>query len=99
MMTDAYLVVLSAEGVVVITEENAHARHFLLRRYFTVSCGREVCYWTLLPTEKAEAIRWLILHGERLAAHWLLNESALDSGLIVPACDEDSLPEYHLVSH
>jgi len=98
-MTNAYLVVLSAEGVEIIIEENAHASHFLSRRCFSVSCGREVCYWTLLPTEKAEAIRWLILHGERLAAHWLLNESAIDSGLIAPTCDEDALPEYHLVPH
>lgn len=98
-MTDAYLVVLSAEGVEKIAEENAHARHFLLRRCFSVSCGREVCYWALLPTEKAEGIRWLILHGERLAAQWLLNESAIDSGLIAPVDDEESLPEYHLVSH
>jgi len=98
-MTNAYLVVLSAEGVEIITEENTHARHFLLRRCFSVSCGREVCYWALLPTEKAEAIRWLILHGERLAAQWLLNESAIDSGLVAPIDDEESLPEYHLVSH
>jgi len=86
-------------GVEIITEENAHARHFLLRRCFSVSCGREICYWALLPTGKAEAIRWLILHGERLAAQWLLNESAIDSGLVVPACDEESLSEYHFVSH
>ncbi len=98
-MTDAYLVVLSAEGVEIITDENAHARHFLLRRCFAVNGGRESCYWALLPTQKAEAIRWLILHGERLAAHWLLNESAIDSGLVAPIDDEGSLPEYHLVSH
>ena len=98
-MTNAYLVVLSREGVEIITEENAHARHFLLRRCFSVSCGREVCFWALLPTEKAEAIRWLILYGERLAAHWLLNESAVDSGMIAPACDEDSLLEYDSISH
>ncbi len=98
-MTDAYLVVLSKEGVEQITLETEHARRFLRRRCFEVNAGHESCYWTLLPTEKAEAIRWLILHGERLAAHWLLNESALDSGMIAPACDEDSLPEYHLVFH
>jgi len=98
-MTDAYLVVLSTEGVEIITDENTHARHFLLHRCISVSCGREACYWVLLPTEKAEAIRWLILHGERLAAHWLLNESAIDSGLVAPFDDEESLPEYHLVSH
>jgi len=98
-MTNAYLIVLSTAGVEIITEENAHARYFLLRRCFSVSGGREVCYWALLSTEKAEAIRWLIWHGERLAAHWLLNESAIDSGLVAPIDAEESLPEYHLVSH
>ncbi len=98
-MTDAYLIVLSSEGVEIISEENAHAKHFLLRRCFAVNDGRESCYWALLPTKKAETIRWLILHGERLAAHWLLNESVIDSGLITPIVDEDSLPEHNFVSN
>jgi len=98
-MTDAYLIILSVAGVEQITLETEHARRFLRRRCYEVNAGHESCYWTLLPTEKAEAIRWLILHGERLAAHWLLNESALDSGLIVPTCDEESLREYHFFSH
>lgn len=98
-MTDAYLIVLSAEGLEIISEENAHTRHFLLRRCFAVNSSRESCYWALLPTKKAEAIRWLILHGERLAVHWLLNESVIDSGLIAPVDDTESVPEYHLVSN
>ncbi len=98
-MTDAYLIILSVAGVEQITLETEHARRFLRRRCYEVNAGHESCYWTLLPTEKAEAIRWLILHGERLAAQWLLNESVIDSGLVAPIDDEDSLPEYHLVSH
>ena len=62
-MTDAYLVVLSKEGVEKISLETEHARRFLRRRCYEVNAGCESCYWTLLPTEKAKAIRWLILQG------------------------------------
>ena len=87
-MNDSYLIVVSVEGVELIAPEHHHTVRFLLRRCFLVHPGDEACYWALLPSEKAEAIRWLVSHHERRSAQWLLTESALDSGPILPSFDE-----------
>ncbi|WP_145111247.1 hypothetical protein [Botrimarina mediterranea] len=92
-MNDCYLVVVSVEGVELIAPEHHHTSLFLLRRCFSMRAGNEACYWALLPCEKAEAIRWLISHQERRTALWLLTESTLDSGAILPDYDQFRVDE------
>lgn len=87
-MTNSYLAIVSREGLLLLTEETAHARRFLSRRCFQLRTGREACYWTCLAKEKAEAIRWLISHQEWRAALWLLRESSLSAGQLLPTIDE-----------
>ena len=87
-MTNSYLTVVSREGLLLLTEESAHARRFLTRRCFELRPGREACYWTYLPCEKAEAIRWLISHEECRTALWLLSESSLAAGPLLPPIAE-----------
>ncbi len=97
-MIDAYLAIVSANGLELLTPETEHARQFLFRRCFGVRRGREACFWAYLPSGNIELIQWLIVCGQSRPALWLLNESAIDSGLVAPIDDEESLPEYHLVS-
>ncbi|QDV78309.1 hypothetical protein [Botrimarina mediterranea] len=87
-MNDSYLIVVSVDGVELVAAEHRHTARFLLRRCFSVRPGDEACYWALLPLEKAEAIHWLVSNGERRSALWLLRESAIDSGPMLPAYDE-----------
>ncbi len=88
-MTDAYLAIVSANGLELLTPETEHARQFLLRRCFGVRRGREVCYWACLPRENIELVQWLIICGQLRPALWLLNEAALDAGPITPTADHD----------
>ena len=83
-MTNSYLAIISRDGLLELTEETAHTRKFLSRRCFEFRGGREACYWTYLPREKAEAIRWLISRREQRTALWLLSESSLAAGQLLP---------------
>lgn len=83
-MTNSYLAVVSRAGLLELAEETAHTRRFLARRCFELRAGYEACYWTCLPREKAEAIRWLISHHELRTALWLLSESSLAAGQLLP---------------
>lgn len=85
VMTNSYLVIVSAEGLELLTEESTHARRFLIHRCFGRQRGREACYWAHLATENAELIHWLIQCGQQRPALWLLNQSARDAGLLAPA--------------
>lgn len=83
-MTDAYLVIVSAEGLELITRETTHARRFLARRCFDRRGNHEACYWACLPDREAKLIHWLIGCGQSRSALWVLNTAALDAGPIGP---------------
>lgn len=83
-MTEAYLVIVSPAGLELIAEETAHAERFLLRRCRRRRRSHERCYWACLDTDNAQLIRWLIACGHHRPALWLLNEAAIDAGLITP---------------
>lgn len=82
-MTDAYLLLISAAGVERIARETLPTRRFFTRR-----CERSrrplFCYWACLATENAQLVQWLISCGQNRPALWLLNEAALDAGLVTP---------------
>lgn len=93
-MLQAYLGLISRQGLEVFCPEHPQALRFLERRVRRTP-GPALCFWSVLPDDAACQVQSALQHGLPAAAFQVLQQTAWDAGSLIPestsSVDEDGL--------
>ena len=80
-MSNSWIGIASGNGLMRLAPERSHTLHFLTRH---ARRENSQCFWAVLEDRHARVICWLVDAGEPQIALDFLNQTALDSGSILP---------------
>ena len=85
-MLQAYVGIVSRQGLEIFTPENPQTVRFLSRRAQR-EAGRVACFWSVVPDDTAGQIHAALRQGRGGEALALLQHQARDYGFLLP-CDD-----------
>ncbi|MDZ4683587.1 MAG: hypothetical protein SH850_00775 [Planctomycetaceae bacterium] len=86
-MLQAYVGIVSRQGLEVFCPEHPQTVRFLQRRVERTR-GQAVCFWSVVPDDAADQVRTALRCGERQLALHLLQQATRDGGSLLPTPDD-----------